>query len=224
MAETESAASRRERQKTERRDAIVDAAARVFGEKGASVATMEDVAEAAEVSKGTLYLYFRSKDDLFVALTHRPMDVVLTRFEALEHLDLNGLALLRRLVETHAAVIHEHGAQMRLAMGTMCGGYAPAPGTPSLADYADRIRALRRSYFDAIARGVDDGSIRPSIDPREVAGALWAGMFGASFIRMNAERFREQVPDEPHPIDLDRIHESVANLLLSALENPENEG
>ncbi|MCZ7683200.1 MAG: TetR/AcrR family transcriptional regulator [Sandaracinaceae bacterium] len=62
---------------------MLDAAERVFGDKGAAVATMDEVADAAAVSKGTLYLYFKSKDDLFVALTHRPLETVLARFEEL---------------------------------------------------------------------------------------------------------------------------------------------
>ena len=41
---------------------------------------MEDIAEEAELSKGALYLYFASKDDLFLALSHRPLDAVLERF------------------------------------------------------------------------------------------------------------------------------------------------
>jgi len=65
------AANRRERRRHERREAILEAAATVFGEKGAHAATMAEVAEAADVSKGTVYLYFPSKDDLFLALTEQ---------------------------------------------------------------------------------------------------------------------------------------------------------
>ena len=56
--------SRREREKLAHRQEILDAATRVFAEKGFFSATLDEVAQEAEFSKGTLYLYFSSKDDL----------------------------------------------------------------------------------------------------------------------------------------------------------------
>lgn len=46
---------------------ILDAAKRVFADKGFSVATVDDVAEAAGIAKGTIYLYFPSKREMFIA-------------------------------------------------------------------------------------------------------------------------------------------------------------
>ena len=54
-------AERRQREKEERRSCIVAAAEAVFLEKGLDVATMDEIAARAEVSKGTLYLYFKEK-------------------------------------------------------------------------------------------------------------------------------------------------------------------
>ncbi len=147
-------AARRARDKRARRDTILEAAARVFGEKGAAQATMDDVAEAAAVSKGTLYLYFKSKDDLFLALTHRPLEAVLERFEDLLRDEaLSGHDLLARLLATHAAVVQEHAPQFRLAMGSLCGGFRPDPAEPSLSVYKERVRTVRRTYISAIERG-----------------------------------------------------------------------
>ncbi|MCK5408322.1 MAG: helix-turn-helix transcriptional regulator, partial [Candidatus Krumholzibacteria bacterium] len=57
-------AERREREKEQRRIDIIDAAERVFFSKGWQAATMDDVAEAVELSKATLYLYFKNKEEL----------------------------------------------------------------------------------------------------------------------------------------------------------------
>src|SRR6266702_8567542 len=54
--------------KEEARSRILDAASRVFAEKGYHEATMEDVAKQLGVSKGALYLYFSSKEHLFEAM------------------------------------------------------------------------------------------------------------------------------------------------------------
>ena len=61
-------AERKERERKQRRDEIIQAAEKVFFTKGFSLSTMDDIAEEAELSKGTLYLYFRSKEDLHMAV------------------------------------------------------------------------------------------------------------------------------------------------------------
>ena len=59
--------SRREREKQSRRAEILQAAWEVFSSKNYDSATVDDVAEAAELSKGTVYLYFQSKAELFIS-------------------------------------------------------------------------------------------------------------------------------------------------------------
>lgn len=56
---------RREREHRDRRSAILQAARTVFADKGYREATLDDIAEHAELAKGTLYNYFRNKEDLF---------------------------------------------------------------------------------------------------------------------------------------------------------------
>ena len=67
---------RKEREKEHRREEIIDAAQRIFFQKGLSAATMDEIAEAAELSKGTLYLYYNSKEDLYLSVMLRGMDIL----------------------------------------------------------------------------------------------------------------------------------------------------
>jgi AcrR family transcriptional regulator len=60
--------SKRERQYAARREQITQAAATLFASKGFHRTTTKDIAEAAEVSEGTLYNYFENKDDLLIAI------------------------------------------------------------------------------------------------------------------------------------------------------------
>lgn len=55
----------------ERPDQILRAALEVFSDKGFRAATMDEVASAAGIAKGTIYLYFASKEDLFLALARQ---------------------------------------------------------------------------------------------------------------------------------------------------------
>jgi AcrR family transcriptional regulator len=72
---------RKEREKERRRQQIMVAAKRVFSEKGFSKATMEDIAQEAELSPGTLYLYFRNKEELYASLSLRILQYLLLRIE-----------------------------------------------------------------------------------------------------------------------------------------------
>ncbi len=72
---------RKERERERRRQQIMVAAKRVFSEKGFSKTTMEDIAREAELSTGTLYLYFKNKEELFASLSFRILQYLLIRLE-----------------------------------------------------------------------------------------------------------------------------------------------
>ena len=62
---------RKKRERERRRQQIMVAAKRVFTQKGYEKSTMEDIAREAELSPGTLYLYFKSKDEMYASLCLR---------------------------------------------------------------------------------------------------------------------------------------------------------
>lgn len=61
---------RKEREKEARREAILNAAARVFLRKGYYEATLDEIAAEAEMAKGTIYNYYKDKQDLFISLAN----------------------------------------------------------------------------------------------------------------------------------------------------------
>ncbi len=75
---------RRSREKEQRIQSILDAAQKVFSEKGYLKATMEEIAWEAEVTKPTVYLYFKTKDDLFYTLMLPLMEDMHQQLEELE--------------------------------------------------------------------------------------------------------------------------------------------
>ncbi len=72
---------RKEREKERRRQQIIVAAKRVFSDKGFNKATMEDIAKEAELSPGTLYLYFKNKEELYASLSLRILQYLHIRVE-----------------------------------------------------------------------------------------------------------------------------------------------
>jgi len=80
-------AERKEREKDlqqkMRRKQILDAAKRVFHNKGFSATTVEDICQEAELSPAALYLYFKNKDDLYASLNLQLLEYMSEKFEGL---------------------------------------------------------------------------------------------------------------------------------------------
>jgi AcrR family transcriptional regulator len=103
--------ARRHAPAAQRRAKILEAAIRCFGEKGYHEATMDDLAAAAGLSKGSLYWHFRSKQDVFLALFDAYAEEVLAGLAGLERaggpilegLRRQGEAALERLGTTLSA-------------------------------------------------------------------------------------------------------------------------
>lgn len=72
---------RKERERERRRQQLIVAAKRVFTKNDFNQVTMEDIAKEAEVSPGTIYLYFKSKNELFVSLSLRILQFLCIRVE-----------------------------------------------------------------------------------------------------------------------------------------------
>src|SRR5438270_8734118 len=75
-------ARRSSRRKDERPAEIVSAALALFAERGFGATKLDDVARAAGIAKGTIYLYFATKEDLFRAVVRQELLPTLERFEA----------------------------------------------------------------------------------------------------------------------------------------------
>ena len=93
---------RREREKKMRRRQIMDAAKMVFASKGFGGATMENIAEKAEFSPATLYLYFKNKDALFASLNLRMLQDLIARMDDVR--DQKNLSPEKRIMALEKAL------------------------------------------------------------------------------------------------------------------------
>ena len=102
-----SAVTRSRRRPAERPDELLTAALTVFAERGFRAASLDDVAQRAGVSKGTVYLYFASKDALFRAVVERKIVVLLEEGEALlaSH-EGSATDLLRQVIHRMQTAMH----------------------------------------------------------------------------------------------------------------------
>jgi AcrR family transcriptional regulator len=163
----------RKRRKETRPQELLEAALELFVQKGFAATRAEEVARRAGVSKGTLYLYYPSKEDLFKAMVRQKLSNLIA-----EGLDLVGnyagssSDLLRELTDvwwerfgnTPASGIHKIIV-------------AEVRNFPDLAQfYADEvITPADRLFSSAVQRGIDRGEFRP-LPVHDVAHALMAPM------------------------------------------------
>jgi AcrR family transcriptional regulator len=148
-----------QRRKDERPGEILNAALDVFAARGFAAAKLDEVAARAGVSKGTLYLYFESKEELFRSVVRQLLlpNVAMAERRIAEH---KGPAaeLLRELVLTFGRVITESklGAIPKLIV-------AEAANFPDIAKfyYEEVIKRGMRAMGGLLQRGAAAGEFRP---------------------------------------------------------------
>lgn len=163
--------------RVERGRAILDAAARLFSERGYQGTTMGDIAAAVSLNKGTLYHYVPSKADLLARICGESVDDILLLFADLPA-DLEPAARVRRIV---VGLVHElarrpHHAIVYLQEMQWVDEWLPAHEWASL---RQRESLLHQHVASAIDAGVRDGSFSTT-DPRVAALAL-IGMVGWTY-------------------------------------------
>ena len=98
-------AQKRKRAAGDKRERILDAAVRVFAKKGFYATRVSEVAKAAGVADGTIYLYFKSKDELLVSLFEDRVAKLLQYMKDELPKEPNAAAKLRRVIELQLGLL-----------------------------------------------------------------------------------------------------------------------
>jgi AcrR family transcriptional regulator len=147
------------RRKEERPAEIIAAALEVFAERGFAATRLDDIAERAGVTRGTLYLYFRSKEDLFKAMVRQSIVPIIARGEEMaEHSQESSAALLAKILLMMPTAVA--GSPLSAIPKLVI---SEARNFPDLAQFylEEVIRRGRRLVTAIIARGVERGEFRP---------------------------------------------------------------
>ena len=185
---------RRKREKDERRTRIIDAAEKVLVSKGYPATTMDDVAAEAEVGKGTLYLYFKNKDELIMALAMRVRTIMLDGFDEAIQAAISGLDLLRRLGRVHCDVVETHRDLFMLSFHVLASGFKPDTTSPTYTLWKESGEWALRIAVNAIERGKLDGSVRPDVDAMTASMHLFGGALGVTLVEFGSEDMRQASP------------------------------
>lgn len=167
-------AERKARERNKRKNSILDAAEEVFFAKGISAATMDEIADRVELSKGTLYLYFKSKEDIYLAITERALLILTKMFEDASAGETVGMDKVKAIGFAYFRFSQEFPDYFKSMIF-----FDAYPGTfdektPSAEACALQGEKVIQIVAQAVAFGIKDGSIRSDIDPVKIAFLLWS--------------------------------------------------
>lgn len=185
---------RKEREKERRRQQIMVAAKRVFSDSGFNKATMEDIAQEAELSPGTLYLYFKNKEELYASLSLRILQYLLIRVEHVnEEKDSGPEEKLKSLVDAMYDV-YEFDPLIIINMFHLQSSETLKNLSPQL---MSEIKELSRRSLGSIAQifkeGVDQG-IFVDHHPLALADTFWA-LFSGVVLWLTSKRIIDEKKD-----------------------------
>jgi TetR/AcrR family transcriptional regulator len=209
-----STTQRRAREKERRRRSILNAARAVFFESGFKLATVDDVAERAEVSKGTVYLYFESKETILAHLLLEGLDELVADLEEAYAPDqeIASSERLRRLALAYLTFFQQNPHYFRLIMAFDRGKFQQS--VPE--DIYEQVLTRSLRGFRWVVRAVQHGINQQEFavaDARTTAAALWASLNGVLVLLGHPLR-REMIAS-----DLESLYWATFDLFLHGIQN-----
>jgi AcrR family transcriptional regulator len=191
--------SRRELKAERRRREILRSAARSFRNKGFHATTMEDIAADLLMTQGSLYYYFKSKEEILFACHDISLRHILGQLEKIRALHAPASAKARTLIEELIPIMGDdlYASAMALGMGPLT-----EPFRQQLIELRDRYESGVRAI---IREGVDEGEVPPA-NPR------LTGFFILGAMNWVARWFRSE-----GPLTAEKVAQHFAVLFLRSL-------
>jgi len=205
---------RKEREKQQRKEEIILAAEQVFISKGLEQSTMDDIAEKAELSKGTLYLYFKSKEDLQMAVARKA--IVFLRSITLKASSEAGNAVekLQRMARACVEFSKSHPDHMKAIMTLE--GLEPGSISYTPSDVQNLIynESTVGTVIQVVEQGVAEKLIRSDIPAALIAHTLWMTVLSVIRFVTTKENLVEILDLSPA-----KIFESHFELVLNGIRS-----
>jgi TetR/AcrR family transcriptional regulator, cholesterol catabolism regulator len=181
---------------------IYEAAVELFWRSGIAATSMQDIASHAGVSKGAIYHYFSSKEELLRICTARAVELTLPAARATAAKSISATEAMREIIAEIIEAIDRYSREISLFFEQ----WSPGGASNRLPEAADKREEYESIVVGIIERGVAAGEFRPLAPPRVLAFAL----FG---LTTHARLWWR--PDGP--ISADDLSQFYADLFLSGL-------
>ncbi len=202
MAPAESQRSSRQ----EKRSRIIDASIEVFAEKGFRGARISDIARAAGVADGTIYLYFRNKEDVLLVIFEEKMEEILGEL----HAALDGIDDTRERLQafalTHFQLLQDHPALAQVFQVELRQSHR------FLREYRpEKLWQYLQVIEQILRQGQERGLLRSDIDPFLAKWAFFGALDELS-IQWVLARKRER-------FNLDQAAQQVVEIFVTGMAN-----
>lgn len=180
-------AERKQREKEMRTESIQRVAKRLFAKKGVGNTTMAQIAEEAELAKGTLYLFFRSKEELLYTLMEPYLQRFLEQVKEVTNRDRERAdRTLLRLTQVFVRAYEEDSEPFQVMLEYKAERIVPL----FTEERVERLKNLMRQNLEAVAgvivRGIKQGIFR-QVDPRATSTAIWSQLLGICRFEQNRD-------------------------------------
>ncbi|OGB08081.1 MAG: TetR family transcriptional regulator [Burkholderiales bacterium RIFCSPHIGHO2_12_FULL_65_48] len=182
--------SHRERQREAKRNAVLQAAAQLFNERGFHATSLDDIAARLNVTKPTLYYYVKNKDEILLQCVGKGLVMMLEGIDASRAAGGKAIDQLMTCMQVYARIV-----TMDFGMCLIRVGDEQVP--PESRKELRRLKsAIDQEFRRLVAEGVAEGSIQPC-DPKitafVIAGALsWIGRWYQPGGEYTAEQVAQQ--------------------------------
>jgi len=166
-------AERKQREKEERVRHIQNSAAAVFYQKGFVDTTMEEIAQRAELSKATLYLYYKSKDDLFYSIIEPALSRLGKRLVKIAgDRDERADVTIKKIIDATYHLYEKDPDAYHVLSRYNAAEFMKILPKSRLDHLKNIMRSNLRQMEEAIGKGVDQG-LFVKTDPKLQAIILW---------------------------------------------------
>lgn len=169
-----------EAQKNERKQIILDAALAVFGEKGYSEASMDDIVRASGISKGGIYTYFHSKESILLEIAEqrfKARNQLVDSLKAEESVVSQLEKYMRWLLESLKYPEIIRNARFTFEFWAVL---SRNPGSSDLS--VERYRRFEADLKAVFERGIATGELRPDLNISSAVLHLLSGLDGIGFM------------------------------------------
>jgi TetR/AcrR family transcriptional regulator len=160
--------SRKQREREQRRNGLIDAAEKLFFEKGYDNVTMDEIADEAEVNKALLYYYFKSKEALFFAVDLRGVRILHGLYLKCSNLDVDGYTKIKSMIQSLFEFSKDYPDYFRIYRYAGTERFQMSDNEDAK-EIVDLTTGIWRLMVEAILQGMKDGTIRKDVDPVEMS-------------------------------------------------------
>lgn len=189
----------------DKRDRILDSAMRVFASKGFFGAKVADIAQEAGVADGTIYLYFKSKDDLLISLFEHQMERVNEELQSAMAGGKDPVDKLRRFVRAYIGLVEKNRHATEVITIEL------RQSAKFMKDYSNpRFAEFLKLLASTIDEGQRQGRLRADVPPAVVARAVFGMLDELSLMWVTARGEK---------VDIRKVADWVGDIVLEGLEH-----